>query len=421
MIRIRGSAVLAGLLSSQLVLLACSPPSSTSSDGGGKDEVTVGLLAPMTGPAAADGEQMKRGAELAIKEANESGGVDGHTFKLQVEDVQDQRSDAVSSAVSKLTSDPDVGGVVTGYASTSNFEIDQMAEAEIPYILSAGADQTEKIIGDDPEGYPTVWSFVPSYSAFSTDLPARLDEWDSDGTFPLRNRKAYLISSDNPYSNSIATGLEKNLEDRGWDVEGPDTVPFGEVNDWTTQISAIRDLDPDLVVSTDYLNTNAVRFLEQFRQNPTRSLVFIQYAPSTPDFLGLAGSNADGVVYSVIGTPIPSKKNTAGNELKEKFKKEYDAELGSYGAFLYEEVRAYLGAVDKVGDPWDKAAVGEAIGDLELETSAGTVSFDPETHLARSGEDGQPIQFFQIQDGTRVLIDPDEYATGKFVNPPWFS
>lgn len=47
------------------------------------ETVKIGLLAPLTGPAAADGEEFVRGVEWAIEEANAKGGVAGYTLSLR--------------------------------------------------------------------------------------------------------------------------------------------------------------------------------------------------------------------------------------------------------------------------------------------------------------------------------------------------
>src|SRR5690242_4060651 len=54
------------------------------------DTIKIGLLAPQTGPAAADGQEFQRGAQLAIDEINAAGGFNGNTFELVVGDVKDQ-------------------------------------------------------------------------------------------------------------------------------------------------------------------------------------------------------------------------------------------------------------------------------------------------------------------------------------------
>ncbi len=46
------------------------------------DVVKLGVLAPLTGPAAADGQKYVNGVQLAVDELNAEGGVAGHTFEL---------------------------------------------------------------------------------------------------------------------------------------------------------------------------------------------------------------------------------------------------------------------------------------------------------------------------------------------------
>ncbi len=140
--------------------------------------VKIGVIAPLTGNAAADGEEMVRGAQLAVKDLNAAGGVDGYTFEVVSGDTKDQTPDAVLSAIQKLTSDSAVKAMMTGYASTTNFEIQNMADLKMPYLISANAAQTRDIIAKNPDGYPTVWSLVPSYDAYETELLA-------DGTFEI--------------------------------------------------------------------------------------------------------------------------------------------------------------------------------------------------------------------------------------------
>lgn len=414
------SKYVAVLAVSVLALTGCGRATSDGGDSGTSEtstgSVTLGLLAPLTGPSAADGQLMEQGAQLAVDELNEKGGVAGREVQLRAVDVKDQSSDAVSSAVSSLIADDEVVAVLTGYASTTNFEIDLLAEAEMPYLLSGNSTQTADIITKDPDKYPGIWSVSPSYDGYNTDLPMRLKAFDADGTFPLRNRKAYVISSDNPYSNGIAEGLTANLKSDGWEVTG-DTVPFGEVGDWTTQISKIRKLDPSLIINLDYQTSNAAKFLTQFRQNPTDSLVFSQYAPSVPEFIELAGENADGVLYNLPIAPLAKQPRT--QEITRKFEEAYDADPGIYGIALYEQVMLWAKAAEAVGDPTKRAEVGVALGETEEETSLGRIVFDPETHLAKVGDEFLPMTSYQIQDGKRVTISPPAYADGAFQAPPW--
>ena len=66
------------------------------------DVVKIGVLAPLTGPTASDGEEFVRGVELAVEEANAKGGVAGYTFEVVTADVVDHSAANVTSAVERL-------------------------------------------------------------------------------------------------------------------------------------------------------------------------------------------------------------------------------------------------------------------------------------------------------------------------------
>src|ERR1700678_501023 len=164
------------------------------------ETIKIGVLAPLSGNAAADGQKMVRGVQMAIDELNGAGGVNGDTFDILVGDTKDQNSDAVIAAFERLSGDKQVQVMMTGYASGSTFEMESMADASIPYLVSANSAQTRDIIKKNPPGYPTVWSLTPSYDAYETGVLPFIEGLAKDGKVSLKTRKLALIGSDNPYS-----------------------------------------------------------------------------------------------------------------------------------------------------------------------------------------------------------------------------
>lgn len=381
--------------------------------------VKIGLLAPITGPASADGQEFQRGAQMAVDEMNAAGGMNGYTFELVVGDVKDQSAGNVTSAVERLLGDPDVHFMLTGYASLTNFEIDTMAEAEMPYVIAATSQQTRDIIAPEPEKYNCCWSWTPSFDAYNTDVPGFIEKLAADGKTKLPNKTVALISSDNAYSKSISEGMKKTFAAQGWKLTVDEMVPFGEVTDWRSILAKVRENPPDVVINTDYLPGNSASFLNQFLEQPTNSLVFLQYAPSVPEFVELTKEKSNGVIYNLLGGSLVSPKNPRAEEVGNKFKTRYGVESGTYGVALYEIVNVYFDALKKVGDATKHDEIMKAIGETDKQTVAGRLKFDPATHLALQGDDYIPLTFFQIWDGKRTLISPTTYAVGDFKPQPW--
>jgi len=381
--------------------------------------IKIGLLTPLTGPASADGQEFQRGAQMAIDEVNGAGGIGGNTFELVIGDVKDSSSGNVTSAVERLLGDKDVQFMLTGYASLTNFEIDNMAEADMPYMLAATSQQTRDIIAPHPDKYPCCWSMTPSFDAYNTDVTKLVENLEAAGKLKVTKKTVAIISSDNAYSKSISEGMKKTFASKGWTISVDEMVPFGEVTDWRSILAKIRQNPPEVVINTDYLPGNEASFLNQFLEQPTKSLVFQQYAPSVPEFVKLTGKNSNGVVYDLLGGPLTTPKNPRAADLSAKFKAKYNTESGAYGIGLYEEMNVYFDAVKKAGDPTDHKAIEKALGETDKQIASGRLKFDPATHLAMQGDDFIPITFFQIWDGDRILISPEKYATGVFKTQPW--
>ncbi len=61
-------------------------------------DIVIGLIAPVTGPVAAYGNQVKNGAETAIAEINKKGGILGEKVVLKIADDAGEPKQGVSAA-----------------------------------------------------------------------------------------------------------------------------------------------------------------------------------------------------------------------------------------------------------------------------------------------------------------------------------
>ena len=76
--------------------------------GGGKDEYVIGVAGPIQKP---NGRSLKMAAEMAVKEINDAGGVDGHPIRLQIEDDGGDAGKAIEVAA-RLRANPAVLAVI---------------------------------------------------------------------------------------------------------------------------------------------------------------------------------------------------------------------------------------------------------------------------------------------------------------------
>lgn len=420
----RTAAILLGaLLAASGQVLAQMPAptvaSLTTCDFGEIATVKIGILAPMTGPTAADANDYSRAAGIAIEELNDAGGVCGKDKRYKLEivtaDATNMRNDAVVTAFRRLNGEDGLNIVLAPYASTSNFEIDLMAKAQMPYLLSGGAESTKAIIGKDPSKYPTVWSRVPDYDGYFTDLPPLLNNYIDSGQLTVADKTVFIIGSDDPYGSTIAEGLAKVFASVGWQVVGQDKVPFQSVTDWRTQLARIRETAPAVIVNTEWSASGSATFFNQYMEQPTNSLMFLQYAPSIPEFKKLTRSQAGGVMYSMLGGAIDTRADT--KRISAEFSKRHGPG-GYFSVAGYNAAQLYALCLNQGNDPTDRMAVGKCIGELDVDTPSGRLAFDPKTHLAIQGDDYMPTLFYQLQDdGVPAIISPKAVAEAEFTMP----
>lgn len=381
--------------------------------------VTLAVLGAFAGPFAADAVEGYNGALLAAEEINAAGGIAGYKFTVEKFDTKDMTPDNVLSAVERLKAARDVGAIVTPFGSLSGFEMDHVAQIGVPYMVAANSNQYRSIISKDPDKYKNVWSLAPSYDAYQTELPIVLEEMIESGAFKPKEKTLAIIGSDNPYSMPIFEGLKKSMGEKGWKITFEDVVPPVEINDWRVILSKIRANPPDVIVNTEASSSNAASFMNQFMEDPTDSLLFIQYAPSVPEFVELTRDNSTGVLYNMLGGPISAAVSERTTEIGKKYTEKFGYDSSIYGYIVYEMVYLYADMLQKVGDPMNYDAISAELAKTDKTMVHGRVKFDPATHLSIQGNDYLPIQFYQIWEGDRVTIYPKQYATGDAKLPPW--
>jgi len=388
---------------------------------GAQDKVIkIAFMGSLTGsPFTADGVDGLNGAKLAVKEINAAGGAGGAKLELIEFDTKEMTPDAVISAFERVKGDPDISATVSSLTSLTNFEIEYFAELGMPYMLAVNSQQTRDFVSPDPEKFKNVWSLTPAYDGYETELPIVLEGIIKAGTLNPRDRTVALIGADNPYSMSIYNGLKKSFPANGWTITFDEVVPPTEVNDWRSLLAKIRANPPVAIVNTEPSSSNAATFMNQYMEDPTNSVMFIQYAPSVPEFSELTKGNSKGVMYNLLGGAIKSPKHPRTAEINERAKAEYGRDSGSYVYLLYEMVYLLADCYNKGVDPKDWTGLSKCLEDTDKILANGRMVFDKKTHLATQDNDHVPIQFYQIWEGEHTLIYPDKYATGQFHLPPW--
>ena len=108
--------------------------------------INVGVVSPVTGPVALDGESFRHGAELAAKQINSAGGVLGSQLELVIEDGE-CKPNVSASAAQKLMVRDSVPVLIGAHCSPATAAIIPLSDRQkIPLItgISSAPSLTAK-------------------------------------------------------------------------------------------------------------------------------------------------------------------------------------------------------------------------------------------------------------------------------------
>src|SRR6267378_4864264 len=108
-------------------------------------DVKVGLIAPLSGPWARQGDLMLKGAQMAIDDINNGGGITsmgGAKLRLVTADAGDSTEKAKNAAQRFVASEPDMVGATGAWLSSFTLAVTEVTErAEMPLLTLSYSDQ----------------------------------------------------------------------------------------------------------------------------------------------------------------------------------------------------------------------------------------------------------------------------------------
>lgn len=257
------------------------------------DTVKIGLMAPLTGSWASEGQGMKKIVELLAEQQNAKGGALGKQIEVVTEDDGGDPRTA-SLAAQRLTT-KGVAAVVGTYGSSVT-EASQTIydEAKIPQIAngSTAIRLTEK-------GFKHFFRTAPR-----DDEQGRMA---AQTIGKLGFKKVAILHDSTSYAKGLADEANALLKKKGTDVVFFDALTPKE-NDYTAILTKLKGANPDVVLFTGYY-PEAGLLLKQ-KKGMNWSVPFIGGdATNNVDLVKIAGKAAEGFYF--LSPPQPQDLDTA--------------------------------------------------------------------------------------------------------------
>lgn len=212
----------------------------------------IGMVAPVTGPAAESGKYAQIGAKLALERVNKAGGVMGRPLELVIEDDQTTNPGAVL-AFSKLAAQ---GDIVAFLGSIRSTQVHAMA----PDLLKAAKPMM--FGGTDPAltklGNPWLFRCRPNDS-FSARVIAQY------GVETLGKKKWAVIHSTDAFGTGGQKALTEALGKAGAAIALDQGYP-NQNQDFSAVVLAIKQSGADIIGSYFTFENDLAIFARQLRQ-----------------------------------------------------------------------------------------------------------------------------------------------------------
>lgn len=342
-------------------------------------DITIGALLPLTGPAAPVGLEEQQGVQFAVDRANAAGGIRGHKVKVLYEDSQGKPDVGVLS-FNKLTDLNNVPVVITAFSSVS-LATAPLATRKKVLVINPAA-QSNKLRDASPYLFNTIPLVGDETGAIANYLVKTLGK--KTAAIVYENAAAGIDGKDD---------FKKAFEALGGKIVAEEPVEFGQTNYRPTLLKAAA-AKPDVV------------FTVITQGHPT----YVEQAGQIPNFPVGAGTTfvsplccypaSAGWYQSVIKSGISPEVEKAFDE---QFKTK---NMGFYAREYFNSTNIALKAIDHVlakGGPVTGEALRNAIFEIKnFGSSVANISFD-KTNTAKRG-----VEIIQYTPDSKKVLAVEE-------------
>jgi branched-chain amino acid transport system substrate-binding protein len=343
------------------------------------DVVKIGIASPLTGPQAHIGIDIRNGTQLAVDDINAAGlEIGGKKVTLQLIAEDDEANPTKATTVAQKLVDAGVVGVVGHFNSGASIPASKIyADAGVPQISPSstnpsyteqGYETTFRVVANDNQQGPVVGRFAVE---------------------KLGAKNVAVIDDSTAYGQGLANTFQATVGKLGAAVVAREHTTDKDT-DFTAILTSIKGKNPD-VVFFGGIDPQAGPMVKQMRALGIRAKFLGGDGMQTPNFIRLAGADAEGVMASIPG--LPKDKMPGGPEFLRKFKEKYGAEVELFAPMGYDAVHVFVDAMKRAGST-EPAKFLPEVGKTRIDGVIGPIAFDAKGDLVNG-----PVTVYEVKDG----------------------
>lgn len=327
-------------------------------------DITIGVIAPLTGPVAAFGDQVKKGAEAAVEVINSNGGVLGEKLVLKFADDAGEPRQGVSAANQIIGEGIKfvVGPVTTGVAMPVS---DALAENGVimvtptatgPDLTSRGLDNVFRTCGRDDQQADVMAEYVLAN---------------------MKDKKVAVIHDKGAYGKGLADAFKAAINKGGMTEVHYDSVSPGD-KDYSALVTKLKAADANLVYIGGY-HAEGGLLSRQLKDAGVDVVMLGGEGLSNTEYWAISGDAAQNTVFTNASDAMKNEDSKAA--VAALSAKNIPAEAFTMNAYAAVEVLA--DGIAKAGSADDAAAVAKAIRDSDtIQTAIGKLNYAENGDLA---------------------------------------
>lgn len=333
-----------------LSLMACGSKSDNggSGDASGTETIKLGGVGPLTGGYANYGLSVQHGAELAVKEINAAGGVNGKQLELSFQDSQGDPESAVA-AYGKLMDwgmNVSLGAVLSGETAS----VVAAAKADDVLVMETTGSADKCIDGN----------------ALATEV----------GVF---------YQSDNDYSVGLYNAFVAECQNTGVTIKETQTFTTATSTDFSTQVNALASSGVKVVFIPIYAE-EASTFLTQAKGKFADDVYFFG-ADGLDGILGKVSQDVTIADNVLMMTPFAADSaDPKVQAFVKAYQDAYNATPDQFAADAYDAVYTVKAAVEAANGSTSGADLAAVMPTITVEGVTGTMTWsaDGNTNKAAS-------------------------------------
>ena len=368
-------------------------------------EVKIGIIVPLSGPWARQGEMMVKGANIAVEDINKAGGIKslgGAKIEAMLGDAQS--SPQAGTAEIEKMNEAGVCAVVGAFASAICLATTQAAaKYNLPHVVDVGvADQIVE------RGLKNTFRFGPGYKKCAEVAVANLHVLNTAAGKPART--VMIIHEESLFGSGTANLLSKELPGYGYDVK--EVIKHANpTRDFNNIALRIKQVNPDIVIPANYYNEYAllVRTMQQQKISPKAIYSVLGGAASSYKFVKEFPEAANGIIDCNHWFNPRDKRSL---ELKKRV--EAQGQFFSYEVFMTYTAMSLLADAIERAKSTDRAAIIDA---LNKSTFSNHIMPYGATQFVNGQNMGAQPLMTQVVKGDIKVIVPRDYREVEPIFP----